>query len=44
MNNNYFFVSASDHVFEVTLFKGARGLGMNLAGGGSPDSKLHFNE
>ena len=37
----FFFVG--DLVFEVTLFKGASGLGMNLAGGGSHDSKIYFN-
>jgi len=34
-----FFIAGGDYIFEVTLFKGKCGLGMNLFGGGSDDSK-----
>lgn len=47
MSNNVFideiyFLSGGDYIFEVTLFKGTYGLGMNLVGGGSADSTSLF--
>lgn len=31
---------AGEYIYEVTLFKDSRGLGMNLAGGGSPENPV----